>query len=50
MTWTIREVIPRFPGMLAGGTTRLLLEQIPANVRSILLLIIHGPTLVCGAS
>jgi len=26
---------PAIPGMLAGGTTRLLLEQIPANVRSI---------------
>lgn len=23
ITWTLREVIPRYPGMLAGGTPSL---------------------------
>jgi hypothetical protein len=43
MTWTVREVIPRFPGMLAGGISKLLLDSILANARSIRHQLFMGP-------
>jgi len=50
-TWTLREVIPRFPGMIAGGESSSWKCQSRVNncFNQCLCLIIHGLMLVSGA-